>query len=84
MKVLIVLALVAYCSAFQFAKEWEEWKVKHGKWYTSDMEELVRHEIFEKNFVYVQMHNENKDIHGFELEMNKFADLVSVQFSLAT
>ena len=81
MKVLIVLALVAYCSAFQFAKEWEEWKVKHSKWYTSDMEELVRHEIFEKNFVYVQMHNENKDIHGFELEMNKFADLESGEFS---
>ena len=45
--------------------------------YSSDEEENQRHVIWESNKNYVDNHNKHTEEHGFTLEMNKFADLVT-------
>ena len=44
--------------------------------YSSDEEELQRHMIWEANKNYVDNHNQNAEVFGFTLAMNKFADMV--------
>ena len=51
---------------------------KHGKQYSSDVEEHNRHEIWEANKKLIDLHNQNPDWYGFTVEMNMFGDLVSV------
>ena len=53
--------------------QWETWKEKHGKKYSSPSEEAQRRATWERNFAFVQQHN-SKAEKTFELAMNKFAD----------
>nr|CAI43320.1 cathepsin L [Lubomirskia baikalensis]CAI46307.1 cathepsin L [Lubomirskia baikalensis] len=80
MKVLILLALVAAATAFDFPEEWESWKKEHGKVYNSDREELTRHIIWQANRKYVDEHNAHAEKFGFTVGMNQFADLESSEF----
>lgn len=53
---------------------------EHGKEYSSDEEELLRHITWEANKKYVVNHNEHADLFGFTVAMNKFADMVDTQY----
>lgn len=77
MKFLVVLALVALASAFEYTQEFKDWKVKYSKTYQTDKEELERQIIWESNMKFVENHNANADKLGFTVAMNEFADLVS-------
>lgn len=79
MKTLVVLAvLVSVSVAFQFTEEWELWKKKYSKTYGSDEVELNRHITWESNRLRVENHNANANKYGYTLEMNEFADMVSL------
>ena len=78
--VLILVALVAVAISqpnYQVKEKWMQWKVQHGKSYSSEMEELERHFIWISNLEYVQRHNEYVDVFGFTLAMNRYGDMVS-------
>ena len=78
MNVLVLLALVALAAAkFEYAQEFQEWKVKYNKVYETKDLELKRQIIWESNKKFVENHNANADKFGFTVAMNKFADLVS-------
>jgi len=77
------LAVVAYlcisivlASAGEFSAEWNEWKTKHGRIYSSEEDELTRYAIWVSNNAYIKEHNKHSDVHGFTLEMNQFGDMV--------
>ena len=76
--VVLLVALAAAVSGFQYTGEWEAWKEENGKVYESDDIELRRHIIWESNMQFVKEHNAHADEIGFTVEMNKFADLVSL------
>ena len=54
--------------------EWEMWKSRHTKKYEDEAAESVRRLVWESNWEFVQQHN--SEGHSYEVEMNKFADLV--------
>ncbi|XP_071093508.1 procathepsin L-like [Haliotis cracherodii] len=54
-------------------QRWEEWKVKHGRRYSSQGEEEGRRRAWQVNLDLVEAHNKRADV-GFSLEMNQFAD----------
>ena len=53
----------------------------YNKKYSSKKEELQRQVIWQANKKYVEEHNAHKDVFGYSLKMNQFADMVS-PFSL--
>lgn len=63
-------------SSLDFAEEWHMWKVRHGKWYLSEREELERHSVWLANREYITNHNMKADQHGYTLALNHFGDLV--------
>ena len=74
MKFLLLLALTTLCSAtLQLNGEWEAWKREHGKSYTDDLEESLRHAIWFQNYHHIEEHNKKE---SFQLGLNEFADLV--------
>ena len=75
--VVLLVALAAVVSGFQYIEEWEAWKKEHGRVYESDEIELRSHITWEGNRQFVKQHNAHADEIGFTVEMNKFADLVS-------
>ena len=58
-------------------REWELWKMEHGKSYESQKEELERHLVWLSNREYINAHNKNAESFGFALSVNQFADRVS-------
>ena len=76
--VLLVALATAAVSGFQYTEEWEAWKKEHGRVYESDDIENHRHAVWESNMQFVKEHNARADEVGFTVEMNKFADLVSL------
>ena len=52
----------------------------HGKDYSTDLEELHRHVIWQSTKKFVEAHNTHADVFGFTLAMNEFADLESAEF----
>jgi len=62
-------------------KEWEEWKLKFGKSYSSDTEEHFRRKIFTHNKDKVERHNQRADKgkHTYYLAINRFADQLSTE-----
>lgn len=81
MKAIVALqlaVLVIGTVAFSTDDEWAVWKVKHGKTYKDDNEDLHRKNIWMKSKAFVKEHNKNADKHSFTVTLNKFADLVSV------
>ena len=61
--------------------EWELWKKKHGKQYSTDKEELHRRTVWKANKKTVQEHNAHADKWGWTLEMNALADMESSEFA---
>lgn len=77
MKLCIVLCLatVALSTPLALKEEWQQWKEQHGKTYSDDVEESVRHAVWFRTFHHIQEHN--KGSHPYKLGLNKFADMVS-------
>ena len=74
---MLLVALAAAVSGFQYTEEFEAWKERYGRFYESDEVELRRHITWESNMQFVKEHNAHADEIGFTVEMNQFADLVS-------
>ena len=68
-------------TAFDDTAEWELWKKKHGKQYSTDKEELHRRTVWKANKKMVQEHNAHADKWGWTLEMNALADMESSEFA---
>ena len=66
-------------TVFKFQEEWQIWKTKNDKNYTSDLDELENHLVWLSNKKYIEAHNAASDIFGYTLELNKFADLVNTR-----
>ena len=64
--------------------EWHQWKAKHGKTYENDHDELKRHIVWQANQKYIDEHNKYADTFGYTLEMNKFGDLVRLNYFAMT
>ncbi|XP_077488617.1 procathepsin L-like isoform X1 [Amblyomma americanum] len=66
--------------------EWEAFKAKHGRNYTSPTEELLRFKIFTDNSLFISRHNEKfvKGMVSYSLGMNPFGDLLHHEFLKAT
>lgn len=75
-QLLVLLLAVSTTLGFKYTQEWEQWKSDHAKKYESDAVEKHRYSIWEKNMMFVEQHNAEEA--GFEVEMNEFADLVSL------
>ena len=74
----ITLALKAK-PKFRHEQEWNKWKFVHDRNYTNELEELERHLIWLSNKVYIDLHNANAHIFGFNLAMNHLGDLVCLK-----
>ena len=79
--VVLLVGLAVVVSGFQYTEEWEAWKKEHSRVYESDDIELRRHIIWESNMQFVTEHNAHTDEFGFTVEMNEFADLVSLFYN---
>ena len=58
---------------------WQVWRKEHSREYNGLEDELRRISVWLSNKRYVEEHNRKAHIHGFELELNSFGDLVSMQ-----
>lgn len=76
--VVVLLTAVAASSMFEFAEEWNQWKLKHGKRYLSDQEEIERQKVWLANKKYIDEHNAEADYSSFTLAMNQFGDIVLI------
>ncbi len=63
--------------SFKYKEDWENWKQTHSKKYTDVVDELLRHLTWLSNLKFIEMHNANAHIFGFELAMNHLGDMVS-------
>eukprot|EP00731_Ephydatia_muelleri_P025801 Em0017g884a len=80
MRTIVFCALIVAAAAFDFPEEWEAWKKEHNKVYSTEMEELTRHIIWQSNKKYIDEHNAHEKVFGFTLGLNKFCDLSSAEF----
>ena len=72
------LGLVSSTKArFTLTEEWKAWKSYHGKNYESELEEIEKHIVWQSNKEYVDKHNANAHIFGFNLDLNHLGDMVS-------
>jgi len=79
MKVVLVLALLVLASALDYQSEFNNFKAKYNKVYSSDAEEQARFDIFKYNLDFV---NEwDAETKGFTVAINSFADLSLSEFS---
>ena len=77
MKFLILFAVVIGVSfSATLDDEWKRWKTLYSKAYDDEATESVRRLLWEDNWRFVQQHN--SEGHSYRVEMNKFADLVSL------
>ncbi len=78
--VVAVLCFLSISSAvqpkYEFVEEWQLWKSRHEKIYDTHLMELERHLTWLSNKKYIEQHNANSHIFGFELAMNNFGDMV--------
>lgn len=77
---IVLLALVALTTAFQYNEEWEKWKTSFARNYETEEEEYHRHMIWESHKTYVDEHNVNAEKFGYTLAMNDFADMANSEF----
>lgn len=71
------IALCAKMPQYEFVEEWNLWKGQHQKKYDSELEDLDKHLVWLSNKKFIELHNANSHIFGFDLAMNHFGDLVS-------
>ena len=77
MKLLLFFAAVIGVSfSVNLDDEWGNWKSFYAKVYDDEAQESVRRLVWEDNWRFVQRHN--SEGHTYEVEMNEFADLVSI------
>lgn len=62
---------------YESLKEWNSWKSYHGKSYLSVKDEVEKHIVWLSNKEYVDQHNANAHIFGFNLDLNHLGDMVS-------
>nr|XP_050027252.1 procathepsin L-like isoform X1 [Dermacentor andersoni] len=62
--------------------EWQAFKTKHGRNYTSAHEEILRFKIFTENSLFIARHNEKyvKGLVSYSLGMNQFGDMLHHEF----
>lgn len=79
MKVALFLSLaflgLSLAAGHGLVDEWDSWKTRYDKQYSTPSEESVRQSIWVENYKKVQLHN-RVGKHSYELEMNGFADMV--------
>jgi len=78
-------SLIHPSNAIDFHREWQAWKLKHGKQYSRRQglqEEYFRKKIWLNNKDMIDRHNEqfDKGLKTYSLEMNKFGDLLNHEF----
>jgi len=80
---LCLLLLVGAATAFVERGEWQAFKDKHGKSYANIMEEVHRMKVYSDNKAYVEKHMKEhaEGKHTFTVELNKFADLTTEEWS---
>jgi len=79
MKVVLVLALLVLASALDYQTEFNNFKAKYNKVYSSDDEEQVRLAAFSWNLDFVN--NWDAEAKGFSVAINSFADLTNSEFN---
>lgn len=78
MKILFLLSIAVLATArLQLKNDWEAWKREHGKAYSDNLEESLRHAIWFQNYHYIKDHNKKE---SFKLKPNEFADMVGFLF----
>jgi cathepsin L len=78
MKVVVLLALLAFAFAVDYEKEFDLFKLKYNKAYATAEEHSARFQIFSDNLDFVNKWDSAAK--GFEVEINKFADLTVQEF----
>ncbi|XP_051577258.1 cathepsin S-like [Myxocyprinus asiaticus] len=60
-------------------QHWEMWKKTHGKFYSSEVEELGRRELWERNIQLITLHNleASMGMHTYDLGMNQMGDMTT-------
>ena len=61
--------------------QWYSWKLDHEKFYQDSNQENMRRMIWYENYRLISQHNSAAN-HSYALELNEFADLVSIYISL--
>lgn len=71
------LLVVAGLSDEQLSDLWKDWKTKHSKVYSDDVEDGYRREVFASNVDYITAHNLRADLgqHSFTLGIHEYSDL---------
>ncbi|XP_057690899.1 procathepsin L-like [Corythoichthys intestinalis] len=74
---LVSLALAAATLDIDLDKHWTMWKKTHKKWYSSQLEDLHRRGLWEKNLMLITLHNleASMGLHSYQLSMNVLGDL---------
>ena len=72
----LVLSACLACAAAIAEEEWQGWKDKHYKVYSTPGEEGSRLSIWKENYQKILEHNMAN--HSFVLGLNEFADMVSI------
>jgi len=83
MKTFLILAALAYVATAQpVDSEWESFKVKFERSYSSVEEHDIRRSIFADNLRLILSHNAEhaKGLHTYTLGVNRFADLTNEEF----
>ena len=78
MRLLVVLGLccsVAVSHSDTLEKQWQKWKLEHGKIYTDLADEQARKDLWLQNYYQIVRHNQNEKS-NFHLGLNYFSDLV--------
>lgn len=83
--ILLVVAFVEtvqLINRFELNRQWFWWKREYGIVYKSCIEEMVRKNIFSRNYLYVTGHNRRYKarLESFTVKLNKFANLTRKEF----
>jgi len=79
MKVLLLVAFLAFASASKYSTLFAEWKQTHNKLYATEQEHKHRLAVFSKNARFVANHD--AEAAGFTVALNQFADLSGSEFA---
>lgn len=72
----MLIGILSTCSALPFEAQWEQWKKQHAKAYLNGKEEFKKKVVWAKNAKFIEEFNQEE--HTFSLDMNHFADVVSI------
>ena len=75
---LLVLITSLACGHAIVEEEWQGWKDKHYKFYSTPDEEGSRLSVWRENYQKIKEHNMAN--HSFTLSLNQFADMVGYRF----